>query len=188
MELREGDVLFQTKSGVKLEVRNGSLYTTNCQEIEQALEEDLHSSNPMDMLMAESICMLMQKHDLVAATKPQPLKTNNIMEIKIKTCGRFVLGDYIKSSDAKSEREFSEEQIMNALNKSKSFEVRDWFGGVTTITFTITNIEKDKYGYYIYTIKSNKNTSENYFPSILDICRDCENTASPISYSILDIE
>ena len=66
MELKEGDVLFQTKSGVKLEVRNGSLYTTNCQEIEQALEEDLRSNNPMDIQMAESICMLMQKHGLVA--------------------------------------------------------------------------------------------------------------------------
>lgn len=66
MELREGDVLFQTKSGVKLEVRNGSLYTTNCQEIERALEEDLRSDNPMDVQMAESICILMQKHGLVA--------------------------------------------------------------------------------------------------------------------------
>lgn len=104
------------------------------------------------------------------------------MEIKIQAYYDYVLGDYIKSSDVKSVREFSEEQIMNALNKSKSFEVRDWFGDVTTITFTITNIEKDEWGNYIYTIKSNKNTSENYFPSILDICRDCENTASPISY------
>ena len=68
MELKEGDVLFQTKSEVKLEVRNGSLYTTNCQEIEQALEEDLRSSNPMDVQMAESICILMQKHGLVAET------------------------------------------------------------------------------------------------------------------------
>ena len=68
MELREGDVLFQTKSGVKLEVRNGSLYTTNCQEIEQALEEDLRSDNPMDVQMAESICILMQKYSLVAET------------------------------------------------------------------------------------------------------------------------
>ena len=66
MELRKGNVLFQTKSGVKLEVRNGSLYTTNCQEIEQALEEDLRSNNLMDVQMAESICILMQKHGLVA--------------------------------------------------------------------------------------------------------------------------
>ena len=66
MELREGDVLFQTKSGVKLEVKNGSLYTTNCQEIEQALEEDLRSDKLMDIQMAESICILMQKHGLVA--------------------------------------------------------------------------------------------------------------------------
>ena len=68
MELREGDVLFQTKSGVKLEVRNGSLYTTNCQEIEQALAEDLHSSNPIDIQLAESLCMLIQKYGLVAET------------------------------------------------------------------------------------------------------------------------
>ena len=104
------------------------------------------------------------------------------MEIKVQAYYDYVLGHYVKSSDRKSVREFSEEQIMNALNKSKSFEVRDWFGGVTTITFTITNIEKDKWGNYIYTIKSNKNTSENYFPSILDICKDYENVASPISY------
>ena len=106
------------------------------------------------------------------------------MEIKIKAFYDYVLGDYIKSSDRKSVREFSEEQIMNALNKSKSFEVRDWFGGVTTITFTITNIEKDKYGCYIYTIKSSQIINKNYFPSILEICQDYGNVASPISYSI----
>lgn len=66
MELKEGDVLLETKSGVKLEVRNGGLYTTNRQEIEQALEEDLHSDIPMDVLMAESVCTLIQKYGLVA--------------------------------------------------------------------------------------------------------------------------
>ena len=66
MELKEGDVLLQTKSGVKLEVRNGGLYTTNRQEIEQALEEDLRSDIPMDVLMAESVCTLIQKYGLVA--------------------------------------------------------------------------------------------------------------------------
>ena len=66
MELIEGDVLFQTRSGVKLEVRNGGLYTTNRQEIEQALEEDLHSDNSIDVQMAESVCMLIQKYGLVA--------------------------------------------------------------------------------------------------------------------------
>ena len=64
----EGTVLFETKSGVKLEVRNGGLYTTNEPEIRKALEEDLHSDNPMDVQMAESVCMLMQKYGLVAET------------------------------------------------------------------------------------------------------------------------
>ena len=66
MGLKEGDVLFQTKSGTKLEVRNGGLYTANRQEIEQALEEDLRSDNSMDVQMAESVCMLIQKYGLVA--------------------------------------------------------------------------------------------------------------------------
>lgn len=66
MNAPEGTVLFQTKSGVKLEVKNGGLYTTNRQEVEQALDKDLHSDNPMDRQMAESVCVLMQKYGLVA--------------------------------------------------------------------------------------------------------------------------
>ena len=65
MEFVEGSVLLETKSGVKLEVRNGNLYTTNRREIEQALEEDLHSDIPMDVLMAAFICKLIQKYGLV---------------------------------------------------------------------------------------------------------------------------
>ena len=66
MKLKEGDVLLETKSGVKLEVRNNGLYTTNREEIEQALEEDLRSDDPIDVQMAESVCMLIQKYGLVA--------------------------------------------------------------------------------------------------------------------------
>ena len=66
MKLKEGDILLETKSGVKLEVRNDGLYTTNREEIEQALEEDLHSDDPIDVQMAESVCMLIQKYGLVA--------------------------------------------------------------------------------------------------------------------------
>ena len=106
------------------------------------------------------------------------------MEIRIKACNEFVLGHYNKLSDAKPAKSFSEEQIMNALNKSKSFNVKNWFGTTILVTFTITNIEKDEYGYYIYTIKSSRIVDAKYFPSILDICKDCDNVASPISYSI----
>ncbi len=66
MNAPEGTVLFQTKSGVKLEVRNGGLYTTNEPEVRKALEVDLASSNPMDRQMAHNVCMLMQKYGLVA--------------------------------------------------------------------------------------------------------------------------
>ena len=66
MGLKEGDVLLETKSGAKLEVRNGGLYTTNRQEIEQALEEDLHSDEPMDVQVAAFVWKLIQKYGLVA--------------------------------------------------------------------------------------------------------------------------
>lgn len=66
MNAPEGTVLFQTKSGVKLEVKNGGLYTTNEPEVRKALEVDLASNNPMDKQMAESVCVLMQKYGLVA--------------------------------------------------------------------------------------------------------------------------
>lgn len=66
MKTKADNVLFQTKSGVKLEVRNNGLYTTNREEIEQALEEDLRSDDPIDVQMAESVCMLIQKYGLVA--------------------------------------------------------------------------------------------------------------------------
>lgn len=106
------------------------------------------------------------------------------MEIKIKAGNTFVLGSYKESSDAKPIKAFSEEQIMNALNKSKAFNVKDLFGGTTLVTFTITDIERNEYGYYIYTIKSSRTINKNYFPSIYDICKDCDNVASPLSYSI----
>ena len=65
MEFVEGAVLLETKSGVKLEVKNGGLYTTNRQEIEQALEEDLHSAEPMDVQVAAFVWKLIQKYGLV---------------------------------------------------------------------------------------------------------------------------
>ena len=106
------------------------------------------------------------------------------MEIRIKAVGKFVLGHYRKDSDAKPRNSFSEEQIMNALNKSKSFYVRNWCGSTDFVNFTIINIEKNEWGDYIYTIQSSQRVNEDYFPSILKICEDCENVASPISYSI----
>lgn len=106
------------------------------------------------------------------------------MEIKIKSCDSFVLDRYRTASDVKLAKDFSEEQIMNAFNKSKSFEVRNWYGTTELVTFTISNIEKNEYGDYIYTIKSSQSINKDYFPSIRDICKGCENVAFPISYFV----
>lgn len=66
IEALEGTVIFRTASGVALEVRNGGLYTTDREAIEQALDKDLHSDNPMDVEMAEKVSLLLQKYGLVA--------------------------------------------------------------------------------------------------------------------------
>ena len=66
IETLEGTVIFRTASGVALEVRNGGLYTTDREAIEQALDKDLHSNNPMDVQMAEKVSLLLQKYGLVA--------------------------------------------------------------------------------------------------------------------------
>jgi hypothetical protein len=68
MIFSEGDVLLETRSGAKLEVKNGGLYTDNRQAIEQALEEDLHSDDPTAVACAQSICMLLEEYGLIAET------------------------------------------------------------------------------------------------------------------------
>lgn len=102
--------------------------------------------------------------------------------IKVKAGSQFCIGHYRKASDAKYLKEIDESLILNALGKSKCFNVRDWYDGITYTNFTITNIEKDEYGDYIYTIESNVPTNKDYFPTVLDICEDYADIASPISY------
>lgn len=76
---------------------------------------------------------------------------------------------------------------MDAIGKSKMFNVRDWFGYVDEVKFTITNIEKTKYDDYIYTIESNRdNVPVRYFPSPHKILIDNNNIASPISYGVIE--
>lgn len=62
----EGTVVFQTRSGVRLEVRNGSLYTTNEPAVRAALDEDLQSENPIDVMMAEAVVDMMCEYGVVA--------------------------------------------------------------------------------------------------------------------------
>ena len=66
MDLPEGFILLETRSGAKLEVRNGSLYTENEPEIVKALEEDLCSSDPISVMAAESVCDLMEQYGVIA--------------------------------------------------------------------------------------------------------------------------
>lgn len=106
--------------------------------------------------------------------------------IRIKSYGEFTLGKYRNSKDILRRKDIADSQVMAALGKSKTFNVRDWFGGVDSHTFTISDIEKTEYGDYIYTIKTDdSNVPTRYFPDIRDIIGDDNTIAVPVSYSVL---
>ena len=69
--------------------------------------------------------------------------------LKLKSCGEFDIGKYRSRKDVLRRKDVKEEQIMAALGKSKTFNVRDWFGGTDTHTFAIVDIAKTKYGDYM---------------------------------------
>lgn len=106
--------------------------------------------------------------------------------IRLKSCGEFVIGKYRSRKDILKRKDVKEEQVMAALGKSKTFDVRDWFGGTNTHTFAIVDIEKTKYGDYIYTIKCDDNcVPTSYFPDVRDIVNSDNTIAYPVSYSVL---
>ena len=106
--------------------------------------------------------------------------------IRIESCGEFVIGKYRSRKDVLRRKDVTEEQIMSALGKSKTFNVRDWFGGTDTHTFAIVDIDKTKYGDYIYTIECDDDAvPTGYFPDVSDIISSYTTIAYPISYSVL---
>lgn len=106
--------------------------------------------------------------------------------LRLKSCGEFVIGKYRNSKDIIRRKDVTEEQVMSALGKSKTFDVRDWFGGTDTHTFAIVDIEKTKYGDYIYTIECDSDdVPTSYFPLVADIVNSDDTIAYPVSYSVL---
>lgn len=106
--------------------------------------------------------------------------------VRFESCNEFVVGKYRNDKDILKRKDITEEQIMSALGKSKTFKVRDCFGGIYSHKFTIIDIEKTEYDDYIYTIESSGDYVPNrYFPSPYKIVGLCPNVAIPISYSII---
>ena len=106
--------------------------------------------------------------------------------LRIKSCGEFVISKYRRRKDVLRRKDVTEEQGMAALGKSKTFNIRDWFGGTDTHTFAIVDIDKTKYGDYIYTIKCDDDAvPTGYFPNVLDIVDSYDTIAYPVSYSVL---
>ncbi len=106
-------------------------------------------------------------------------------EIKVQAHSSYVLGEYRHKSDEKNVSNFTKEQIMAALGKSKEYSYTDFFGSTYDVTFTVTNIEENKCG-YVYTIRCNENIPTRFFPSVYDICEGNDDVALPISTSVAD--
>lgn len=104
-------------------------------------------------------------------------------EIKVQAYNSYVLGEYRHKSDEKNASNFTKEQIMAALGKSKEYSYTDCFGSTYDVVFTIANIGENKYG-YVYTIRCNEDIPTRFFPSVYDICEGNDNVALPISTSI----
>ena len=104
----------------------------------------------------------------------------------IKSCDEFVIGKYRSRKDVLRRKDVAEEQIMAALGKSKTFNLGEWFGGTDTHTFAIVDIDKTKYGDYVYTIKCDDDcVPARYFPDVRDIVDSYDTIAYPVSYSVL---
>lgn len=106
-------------------------------------------------------------------------------ELRVKACNEFIIGKYYSSKDILRRKDITDGQLINAVGKRKWFCIYDWFGNRTHARFTIKKIEKTEFGDYIYTISSNKDVPERYFPSLYQIVDLYLNTAVPVSYSIL---
>lgn len=106
--------------------------------------------------------------------------------LRIKSCGEFVIGKYRNRKDVLRRKDVPEEQIMATLGKSKTFNIRDWFGGTDTHTFAIVEIEKTKCGDYIYTIKDDDDcVGSTPSPNINDIVASYATIAYSVTYNIL---
>lgn len=71
-----------TKSGVKLEVRNGVLYTENEPEIFNALNEDVNDENPNVRAAARNIIIAMQAYGVVAEVHDESIPDSVIAQIE----------------------------------------------------------------------------------------------------------
>lgn len=57
-------VLFRSRSGATLEVRNGVLHSENAEEVKRALNEDARSNSWIDRQMAQSYLKLISRAGL----------------------------------------------------------------------------------------------------------------------------
>lgn len=107
-------------------------------------------------------------------------------ELRVKACNEFVIGHYRNDKDVLRRKDITDGQLINAVGKGKWFCIYDWFGNRIHARFTIKKIEKDEFNDYIYTVSSNKDVPERYFPSLYQIVDLYPNTAVPVGYSILN--
>lgn len=141
--MTEGTVIFQTASGVKLEVRNGGLYTENEEEVRKALETDLASDNPLDREMAEKVCKLMEKYGVVAEAHQYELNW-------LEHGQRHAYGDSYYTCEIHTNKPMTDAEILSVTKETGRLPYEEWrkrSGNMSDYFKGYYTIEKTSYGY-----------------------------------------
>ena len=105
--------------------------------------------------------------------------------IKVKSCGRFMVGKHIFEENTNITNKPIEEQVMNARGKAGVFPAMDYVGHMGECLFTIKDIVKDNDGEYIYTIECDTFIPEEWFPSIYKIVPPNDDIAAAMNHVVV---
>lgn len=105
--------------------------------------------------------------------------------IKVKSCGKFMVGKHIFEENNNITNNPIEEQVMNARGKSTVFPAMDYVGNMDEYLFTIKDIVKDNDGEYIYTIECDGYLPADWFPSIYEIVPPNDDIAAAMNHIVV---
>lgn len=105
--------------------------------------------------------------------------------IKVKSCGRFMVGKHIFEENNNITNKPIEEQVMNARGKSGVLPAMDYVGNISERLFTIKDVVKDNDGEYIYTIECDTFIPPEWFPTIYEIVPPNNDIAAAVDHTVI---
>ena len=114
------------------------------------------------------------------------IKTRTLMKtIKVKSCGKFLVGKHIFEDNTNVTNNPIEEQVMNARGKSGVLPAMDYVGHISERLFTIKDVVKDNDGEYIYTIECDTFIPAEWFPTVYEIVPPNDDIAAAVNHTVI---